>query len=227
MKIFNYHPITGEYISESVADESPLEPGKYLIPAFATELEPPTIGDRQVAVFNNGAWSLVADYRGQTVYDTTTGAESTVVEPGEIPSGKTPTAPPEYPAKWADGAWIADLEQIKTNKLASLKFSRNASESDTPFIYDGSNFDYDILSRERINAAVAAATIAALSGMAASTVLCEWTLSDNTKRQMTIGDWLSFKQAEVVRSAACHSNYNTLKAQVEAATTIDEIKEVK
>lgn len=118
------------------------------------------------------------------------------------------------------------LTEVVAAKLAELKASRNAAESATPFAYDGSQFDYDALSRERINAAVSAATIAAVSGTATTAVICEWTLYDNSKRQMTVGDWLAFRAAEVARSAECHSRYNTLKAQVEAATTAADVNAV-
>lgn len=57
--IYNYHPISGEYIGESEADESPLEPGVFLIPAFATTIEPPPAVEGKKRVFSNETWSLV------------------------------------------------------------------------------------------------------------------------------------------------------------------------
>ena len=51
MKIYHYHPITKEYIGEGVADESPLEPGVFLIPAYATDI-PPKFKEGKATVFN-------------------------------------------------------------------------------------------------------------------------------------------------------------------------------
>ena len=45
-------------IGEGVADESPLEPGVWLVPASATAVEPPTAPDGEVAVFADGSWTL-------------------------------------------------------------------------------------------------------------------------------------------------------------------------
>lgn len=57
-RIFNFNPDTGEFVSESEADESPLEPGVFLIPANATDIEPPSYGPGQRAVFADGKWSI-------------------------------------------------------------------------------------------------------------------------------------------------------------------------
>lgn len=114
---------------------------------------------------------------------------------------------------------VPTLSETQAAKLAELKSARNAAESATPFVYDGSSFDYDALSRERINAAVSGATIAVVSGTATSTVVDEWTLADNSKRNMTIADWLAFRQAEITRRGTYRTTYNTLKAQVEALVT--------
>lgn len=58
MKIYHYHPDTGVYLGIGSADESPLEPGVWLIPAYATETMPPRITKGKQAVFSNGSWAL-------------------------------------------------------------------------------------------------------------------------------------------------------------------------
>ena len=57
--IYNYHPESGIYLSASLADESPLEPGVSLIPANATTDAPPGPGPGQKAIFQAGAWAVV------------------------------------------------------------------------------------------------------------------------------------------------------------------------
>lgn len=57
--VYNYHPVTLEYVGSSEATESPLEPGVYLIPAHATEIAPPAKQDGNVRVFKNDKWGYV------------------------------------------------------------------------------------------------------------------------------------------------------------------------
>ena len=58
MKIHHYHPETLEYLGESDADESPLEPGVFLIPAHATEAAPPAEVAGKTRHFEGGVWVL-------------------------------------------------------------------------------------------------------------------------------------------------------------------------
>ncbi len=58
MDIFHYHPETGVLLSPGKADPSPLESGVWLIPAHATDIEPPEPGDSEQVVMVNGIWEL-------------------------------------------------------------------------------------------------------------------------------------------------------------------------
>jgi hypothetical protein len=58
MKTYNYASDTGIFYSEGLADESPLEPGVFLIPAHATTIKPPKATLPKVAVFKDGKWSI-------------------------------------------------------------------------------------------------------------------------------------------------------------------------
>src|SRR5690242_10185734 len=105
--IFHYDPVTGVYLRQGVADESPLEPGIYLVPASATTDAPPPAGAGQVAVFKAGAWSLVADHRGQTYYKPD-GERVTITELG-APDPTWTTTPPPPSLAAAQAAKIAEL----------------------------------------------------------------------------------------------------------------------
>ena len=58
--VFSYDEKTGLYAGETTADESPLEPGKFLIPRHATETAPPDEVPAGFAPFWRGldGWQL-------------------------------------------------------------------------------------------------------------------------------------------------------------------------
>jgi hypothetical protein len=64
MKIYNYHPEYFYYLGSSNADESPLEPGEYLIPAKATTKKPPEPQIDKVHIFVDDDWQTIDDLRG-------------------------------------------------------------------------------------------------------------------------------------------------------------------
>lgn len=108
MNIYNYHPVTKEYISTSQADESPLEPGVFLVPGSATIVAPGPAATGYIMVLENNAWVPKEDHRGVFVYATADGSESEVLEIGPIAIGFTLLACPGRNYSWVNGAWAFD-----------------------------------------------------------------------------------------------------------------------
>jgi len=112
MQIYNYHSEYKHLIGISVADESPLEPGVFHIPAQATDIEPPSCDSNQIQIFNGTSWEVIEDQRGtyyeipsgisQQNYNPLIALENTNKEqPLEVSEGKI--------LRWNDG-WV--LEDI-------------------------------------------------------------------------------------------------------------------
>jgi hypothetical protein len=121
MKIYNYHSEYKYFINTSIADESPLEPGVFLIPAHATDIEPPTCESNQIQIFNGSSWDIVDDKRG--TYYTTVSSDNIQIQlienynPLETPENSTKEVPPEIPEGyyliWDDG-WVIKQKTVLT-----------------------------------------------------------------------------------------------------------------
>jgi hypothetical protein len=112
MNIYNYHPEYKYFSGTSIADESPLEPGVWLIPAHATIIEPPTCESNQIQIFNETSWNIVEEKRG-IYYSTQTQQVIENYNPIKEPENATREVPPEVTEgkvlKWNNG-W--QLENI-------------------------------------------------------------------------------------------------------------------
>ena len=112
MKIYNYHPDYKYFYCESEADESPLEPEVFLIPAHATDIKPPTCESNQIQLFNETSWNIIEDKRG-TYYSTQTQQVIENTNPLISPENATTQQPPEvtegYKLTWND-EWV--LEEL-------------------------------------------------------------------------------------------------------------------
>lgn len=111
------------------------------------------------------------------------------------------------------------LEVIKPAKIAALKAERDAAEVE-PITYNGNRYDYDDKARERINAAIIALE---LQGEGAT---IDWTTADNQDVKVTANDLRMVIAAVAVRSNKLHTAYRAAKAQVEAASTAEEVEAV-
>lgn len=111
------------------------------------------------------------------------------------------------------------LESIKEHKILTLKIQRDNLEVE-PIAYNGQSYDYDSKARDRIAAAIIALE---LQGEEAT---IEWTTADNADTPVTANDLKMIIAAVAVRSNKLHTAYRAAKAQVEAASTAEEVEAV-
>ena len=138
MIVFNYDE-NGDFVGTSVADESPLEPGTYLIPANATATPVPNVAPGKVARFSAGTWSsvdpiippdpdveeIVWTYDPSNDYIFLTGDTTTN---GVLPPNSTLLQPPDGSPRitqhWdpANGQWIVK-DKSGEDKLSEIGFT--------------------------------------------------------------------------------------------------------
>lgn len=138
-------------------------------------------------------------------------------------------------AKWcnANGATIEDkgdfyevvaipapsLDEIKQAKVGSLKSTRDTLEVE-PITYNGNIYDYDDKARERMRIAQQA-----LSDNNIPNQL--WTTYDNTQVELTVQDFKNINTLAAKRSGELHIHYNTLKQEVLACTTNEDVEKIE
>lgn len=111
------------------------------------------------------------------------------------------------------------IENVKQRKILMLKRQRDTAEVE-PIEYGGHSFDYDDKARDRINAAIIALE---LQGEGAT---IEWTTADNEDAVVTAQDLRMIIASVAARSNKLHTAYRAAKAQVEAASTAEEVEAV-
>ena len=86
MEWYRYNPDTLEYEHPVICQPNPARPGEFLIPPSATELELPSTGNHEVAVFqpDSKSWIIKPDYRG-TEYWLPDGSHHKIEQIGEVP----------------------------------------------------------------------------------------------------------------------------------------------
>jgi len=112
----------GEYTGETIAHESPLEPGVYLIPGGCVETAPPETKEGQIAVWD-GVWTLV---------DLPEPEKPKELTAKEIAAQKIATRKAQIGAELAeiDAKSIRPLRAGETDRLAALEKQASALRSE-------------------------------------------------------------------------------------------------
>ncbi|ENQ4675854.1 tail fiber assembly protein [Salmonella enterica] len=123
IKIFNLRSDTNEFIG---AGDAYIPPHTGL-PANCTDIAPPDIPASHIAVFDaeTETWSLKEDHRGETVYDTTTGNQMYISDPGPLPENVTSVSPVGEYQKWDGKAWVKDEAAETAARLREAEGTKN------------------------------------------------------------------------------------------------------
>ncbi|UIJ36901.1 hypothetical protein LWC08_09125 [Desulfobaculum bizertense] len=100
MQIYHYDPETGALIGTGTAEANPMEPGQFLVPAYATTVAPPELGEGEYPYFKAGVWE--------------TGSQ-----PDEVPEEEKNPAPRH---RYIDG------EKISETTRAALEHAQSVEE---------------------------------------------------------------------------------------------------
>lgn len=107
-------------------------------------------------------------------------------------------------------------------KRAAINAERDRLEI-SGFSYLGKTFDSDQRSTDRIQVAALAAQAAL---MAAQPFSIDWTAADNTVVTLDAAGMIGLATAFAQYGASLHAHAKTLKAQVDAATTVAEVQAI-
>ncbi|ATI92608.1 tail fiber assembly protein [Salmonella enterica] len=123
IKIYNLRSDTNEFIG---AGDAYIPPHTGL-PANCTDIAPPDIPASHIAVFDaeTETWSLKEDHRGETVYDTTTGNQMYISDPGPLPENVTSVSPGGEYQKWDGKTWVKDEAAETTARLRETEGTKS------------------------------------------------------------------------------------------------------
>lgn len=208
--VHNYHPDTAAYVSSGLADESPLEPGVFLVPAHATTIEPPATGTHEAAIFVNGGWRIVPDFRGTSYW--LDGVRHEIEQLGEtVPAGASLEKPQASPEQTRASAW----EKIKAER------DRRLLTGGFPLLVDGAEkwFHSDHTSRSQQLALDALASRMKAAGAADGALVTPvpWKTMDGSKLPMTVGLALKLLPAIATQEGQNHQAAETHRASMEAS----------
>lgn len=133
-----------------------------------------------------------------------------------------PPRPAHHTWDWAGKCWVVNLPEAQASKWEEIKRARDGAEFGG-FTHDGRAYDSDLASVQRISGAVSMAMIAAGAGEPFSK---DWTLADNSVVTLSGEEMISVGMALGSHVSDVHATARTLRAQIEAASTLEQVNAI-
>jgi len=122
--------------------------------------------------------------------------------------------------KYSTRSWVdtRNLDDFKSAQWATIKQAREYAEFGG-FVWDGSLFDSDAISQQRIQGLVHIANLD-------PDMSVQWTLADNTVRTLTSADAIEVGKALAGHVNEAHMKARALREQIDAATTPEAVQAI-
>lgn len=118
MLVYNYDPITFEYMSYEEANRNPLNPDEPIIPACATTIEPPKQIDKYAIVWIGNKWEYKEDHRNELWYNAQNKSVEIIDFIGTLPNFYyTPDSPIANPPEGEYWVYDPDTQSWVGNTL--------------------------------------------------------------------------------------------------------------
>lgn len=144
MLIYNYDPVTFEYMSCGEANKNPLELGEYIIPACATTVEPPKYAEKFAIVWVGNKWEYKEDHRNELWYNAQNKSIEIIDFIGILPDYYyTPDSPIANPPEGEYWVYDQDTQSWVGNALLYKQYVLNifseywTHKQNIPFEFDG------------------------------------------------------------------------------------------
>lgn len=226
MNIFNYNPITKEFLNQTVARQDPKDIDNFLIPKHSTIIEVLPEKNGFARCFNEeiNQWEYKEDNRGQTVYSISTKQQNIVDYIGEIKSTET-LLEPNSNSKWENNMWVNDIVLQKQNKTIEIKNNAPSLEPSTFLCTPVGEPEQELTFNGGDSSASAILGAVNLAKARGENKVKLWDIN-NKNHEFTIQDGLEIAQNIAIDYSDVMYQRNDKLQQIENATTEQEIKDV-
>ncbi|WP_269503736.1 tail fiber assembly protein [Burkholderia sp. IMCC1007] len=143
---------SGQYVSSFMPDADPMNPNRWLTPAFCTSDPLPDRGPREWPFRRGDSWVLLPDFRGVVLYRTSDGSPAEISIAGVAPNeaGLTDAPRPSTEYVWNGGQWTVDpaLLAQRVHDEAMAEFERRMAIARQANAGKADAYAADLLSRE-------------------------------------------------------------------------------
>jgi hypothetical protein len=197
----------------------------------STLLVPPEPFEKFRPRWVDGVWVLTENWSGVTwfnpeelVYETSSSPDDNRQSPwvevigGRITEEFSPTS--GFVFNYVTKKWVdpRSLSKLKADRWELIKKARNDAEFGG-FLWDGSRFDSDQISQQRIQGMVQIANLDSSMSM-------DWTLADNSVRTLNSEQGIALGLALAAHVNEQHVKARTLRVAIDSATSAEQVAAV-